>query len=350
MTLQKHMSARLKLELEKVIKTWAASRTTLPTYVHTTLRDALDAWMTSTLPPGTKTPRLAFSTMTIPEALLAAETAVLAILLETNDTVEWSPQLEAAVSYSSLDKWSSTPLTVSSFIKLLANPAWRTTLAIPEVHKGAPCRKRELHRTTEVFPSISTLGELSWSSLGDADVEVIKVPSLDYLLRLENSELSILYDGKVIQQLGVPESHTYVACDIAPCGAVHIVTGKRNDITGGMESTSFALRHIGPGKGFAPEELSDEEEVEALRASEERTASHKIDFRDHGSVLALLTGPFGSKVVCNDAILFETPEILQHALGCAQDYFLFYYSGKVVRITGSNKEERALAFKNPYLL
>ena len=342
------MSARLKLELEKVVKTWAASRTTLPTYVHTSLRDALDAWMTSTLPPGAKTPRLAFSTMTIPEALLAAESAVLSILLETNDTIAWSPQLEAALSYNSLDKWSSTSLTVSSFIKLLANPAWRTTLAIPEVHKGAPCRKRELHTTTEVFPPVSKLGELSWASLGDSESEVVKVPSLDYLLKLDNGELSILLDGKVIQQLGVPESHSYVACDIAPCGAVHIVTGKRNDITGGLESTSFAVRHM--GKGFAPEELSDEEEVEALRASEERNASQKIDFRDHGSVLALLTGPWGSKVVCNDAILFETPEILHHALGCAQDYFLFYHSGKVVRVTGSEHDVRMLSFKNPYLL
>jgi hypothetical protein len=348
MTLKKHVSARLKHELEKVVKTWAASRTTVPTYVHTTLRDALDAWMASTLPPGTKTPRLAFSTMSIPEALLAAENAVLTILLATNDTIEWSPELEAAVSSNSVDKWSTTSLTVSSFIKLLADPTWRTTLPIPEVHKGAPCRKRELHKSTETFPPIAPLGELSWSSLGDSDTELVKVPSLDYFLRLSKGELSILYDGKVIQQLSVPESHDYVSCDIAPCGAVHIVTGKRNDLTGGLESASFALRHVAPGKGFTPEELSDEEEVEALHASQERLASRKIDFRDHGSIIALLTGPWGSKVVCNDVILFETPEILQHALGCAQDYFLFYYSGKVVRVR--DNETRALSFKHPYLL
>ncbi len=349
MTLQKHVSARLKHELEKVVKTWAASRTTVPTYVHTSLRDALDAWMTSTLPPGTKTPRLAFSTMTIPEALLAAENAVLTILLATNDTIVWSPELEAAVSSNSVDKWSTTSLTVSSFIKLLADPTWRTSLSIPEVHRGAPCRKRELHKSKETFPPVAPLGELSWSSIGDADGELVKVPSLDYFLRLNKGELSILCDGKGIQKLSVPESHDYVSCDIAPCGAVHIVTGKRNDLTGGLESeSSFALRHVAARKGFVPDELSDEEEVEALHASQERLASRKIDFRDHGSVLALLTGPWGSKVVCNDVILFDTPEILQHALGCAQDYFLFYYSGKVVRVR--DNETRMLSFKHPYLL
>ena len=343
------MSARLKLELDGVVKTWAASRTTVPTYVHTSLRDALDAWMASTLPPGTKTPRLAFSTMTIPEALLAAEKAVLTILLSTNETVEWSPSLEAALSHNALDKWSTTSLTVSSFIKLLADPSWRTKLSIPLGHKGAPCRKRELCKESKSYPVVSPLGELSWSSLADSDFEVVKVPSLDYFLTLSEGSLSIRYEGKVIQQLGVPETHDFVSCDIAPCGAVHLVTGKRHELTGGLDSTSFALRHVAPGKGFAPEELTDEEEVEALEANQKRLSSEVIDFRDHGSVLALLTGPFGSKVVCNDIILFETPEILQHALGCAQDYFLIYYSGKVVRVKGDDKETRQVSFKYPYL-
>ena len=344
------MSMRLKIELEKVVKTWAGSRATVPTYVHTSLRDALDAWMRTTLPPGTPIPRLLCSTMTIPEALLAAENAVLSILMATSDTIEWTPSLEAALSYNSLDKWSTTSLTVSSFIKLLANPAWRTTLSIADVHKGAPCRKRELRTGTQSFPPISALGELSWSSLAESDTEVVKVPSLDYFLRLCGGELSILYDGKIIQQLGVPESHDYVSCDIAPCGAVHLVTGKRNEITGGIESTSFALRHVGPGKGFAPEELSEEEEIEALEANQKRLTSQVIDFRDHGSVLALLTGSFGSKVVCNDIILFETPEILPHALGCAQDYFLIYYSGKVVRVVDGKHETRLLSFQYPHLV
>jgi hypothetical protein len=310
-SLRLHLEDYLRKNLKPLVDEWQKKN---GTKMHSGFRDLLETWMSEKL-KSINSFKVSFVSLTQEDAIEISIKTVLDGLVKPSEFIQWTPYLELSVYKKEKPSDWKTDLLEFEFEKILMNPKWRDCITFPMKQQGLGCRKRELILLTDSelenrFP-LPIKGEYK---------DELTIPSLCKTV-IDKTKLII---GKDVFEL--PE-HDFVWFSIAPCGVI-MVTCSKYTLTGGTDDTILTLSY--KDDKFIPYVMTDDEELEAIQKMDRYKSGEYIDFRDHNNILSLLTGSFGSKVVCGDVIVFQTDEILLSALGCPQKWTAEYVYGKIL--------------------
>ena len=316
-------------------------------YMHSKTRDLLESWLKK---QGFSSKGVAFSTMTtdkaIEKALEIAKPSLQSILASTT-LPAWSPLLEKfvrAVNDRHADAASlktSLGLSKDQVLVLCTDPTWRQRSNFGTRISGPAFPLREVRKDATVFSldAINSSGLLKWENLlvnhnEPAWLSLCYVPMLQIPVILKANKVTIGAQNEKVQvfEHGVEGADTVDAA-ILPCGAVSIQVSRRNSFTGSFIDSKIFLFRVGSENIMTEVSLGEVEQEEAEQFDAARFAATKLDFRDHGSVLSLITTSDGSRVCLQDKLIYETSEILVAALGCPQSWFAVFANGLVKKMS-----------------
>lgn len=305
---------------------------------------------------------------------LEAESVLLS--LRTSTTLPlWSPQVEAELKVFAEGKQVSA-LKPEQAILMLTNPSWRTGAGfVTDKISGASFQMQDALRnqhkeSANTFSSsdVKKRGSIdnvctlvldvggAWETADGVNLRFAPemsppsigacafLPAHPCFVELKPETLVLWIETDYVWARCQAIPHEIVDPDVVdavlmPSGSVALTIARRNKYTGGYEDSETTLLRF-DGSKFVEATATESEVAEAEKAEEARAAGKQIDFRDHGSLIALIARPDGTSLVCfSDQVLSEHTGIAVAALGCPQDYFVVFADGTVKRCTGGYEKQ-----------